>query len=243
MRALPSKDLSLRVSIDTPLLRERTIAVLRQAILGLRFHPGEKLVERQLCEQTGVSRTCIREALRQLEAEGLVTRGHGVSVSEVDAESARQIYELRAILEPAMAVRFVERASTKQMDAVDKALKRIETTIFGKDLLAYAYALDGFFDAILAGADNELARQMLGGLRARITFLRTLTARAASREQRQGTLAALARIAAALRDREAAGAEALSRAFVERSAAFARSVIASGAMAAAIPNKPSPKQR
>ena len=65
-----------RIQIDrhTPSLRERTTAALREAILQLHFKPGQRLVERQLCAETGVSRTCIRESLRQLEAEGLVDR-------------------------------------------------------------------------------------------------------------------------------------------------------------------------
>lgn len=60
--------LSLKVVQDAPTLRELTTAKLRQAILELRFRPGQHLVERDLCERTGVSRSCIREALRHLEA-------------------------------------------------------------------------------------------------------------------------------------------------------------------------------
>src|SRR5215467_4635318 len=62
----------LRVDRSTKTLRERTVERLRDAILNFQFKAGERLVERSLCEKLGVSRTVVREALRQLEAEGLV---------------------------------------------------------------------------------------------------------------------------------------------------------------------------
>src|SRR4051812_46590318 len=54
-------------------LREQVIAALRQAILDFHLKPGQRLVERELIEQLGVSRTTVREALRELTSEGLVT--------------------------------------------------------------------------------------------------------------------------------------------------------------------------
>src|SRR3979411_474083 len=54
----------IKVTLEPTGLREKTTQVLREAILNLHFRPGQKLVERALCEGTGVSRTCIREALR-----------------------------------------------------------------------------------------------------------------------------------------------------------------------------------
>src|ERR1700693_2553463 len=74
---------------------------LRSAIGTGRFKPGQRLIERELCELTGVGRTSIREALRQLEAEGLVTTipHRGPIVSTMTADEAAQLYELRALLE------------------------------------------------------------------------------------------------------------------------------------------------
>ena len=56
-----------------PILRQQVLDQLRAAIVDLEFEPGERLVERKLCERMGVSRTSVREALRHLEAEGLIT--------------------------------------------------------------------------------------------------------------------------------------------------------------------------
>ena len=59
---------ALRVVKDMPNLRELTTRTLRDAILRMHFKPKQKLTERELCEQTGVSRTCVREALRHLDS-------------------------------------------------------------------------------------------------------------------------------------------------------------------------------
>src|SRR6516225_6230489 len=91
----------LAVARDAPTLRELTTAKLRDAILSLHFKPDQHLVERELCEQSGVSRTSVREALRQLETEGLITSipNKGPVVASVTAAEAKDIYELRAVLE------------------------------------------------------------------------------------------------------------------------------------------------
>lgn len=219
---------SIRVVVDNVSLRERTTQVLREAILNLHFKPGQKLVERKLCEDTGVSRTCVREALRHLESEGLVMRApnRGMYVAVVGADEARQIYEVRVMIEPAMARHFVERASEKDIAVLETALARIEKAIQSRAVLTYVNALDGFSDALATGANNELARQMLQTLGARIAYLRIVTTRAASKERELETLEALRDIYEALRKRDAETAAARQAAYVHRSAAFAQTVLA-----------------
>lgn len=213
----------LRVAPETSSLRERTTEALRNAILSLHFAPGEKLVERRLCDETGVSRTCVREALRHLEAEGLVQRvpNRGMFVARLTVDEARQIYEVRAALEASMVRSFVERASDSQVKSLEKALQRVATAAFKPNVVAYSNTLVELTNVILAGADNELASQVLGRLRARMTYLRVITARAASREQREGTIAALTAVFEAIAARDADTAERLLKAYVARSASFA----------------------
>lgn len=212
---------SLRVVPNALSLRERVTQVLREAILNLHFEPGEKLVERKLCEETGVSRTCVREALRHLEAEGLVTRTptRGMFVSVIGPDEARQIYEVRIVLESAMARQFVERASEKQMTTLSAAFNRVETTSAGKDYLAYARALEKFSASLMEGAGNDVAKQILDMLSARITYLRTITARAAEGQRDSEVL--LRKVLDAIQQRNADLAEQCSRAFVQHSADFA----------------------
>ncbi|MBE2212838.1 MAG: GntR family transcriptional regulator, partial [Opitutaceae bacterium] len=93
-------DMSMRVQ-TLPGLREQVAERLRMAIATGKFPAGARLIERELCEMMGVSRTSLREALRELQADGLITLqpNKGLSVSTVTEETARSIYEVRAMLE------------------------------------------------------------------------------------------------------------------------------------------------
>src|SRR5438552_16463065 len=91
----------MRVVRNTVTLRQQVLEVLRGAILNFQFKPGDRLIERELCEMTGVSRTSVREALRHLESEGLVQNlpNKGPMVATVTADEAREIFEVRRVLE------------------------------------------------------------------------------------------------------------------------------------------------
>src|SRR3981189_3719273 len=91
---------TLRID-DVPPVRAMVARKLREAIMSGTFKPGQRLVERELCEMTGVSRPSIREALRLLEADCLVkTVPHrGPVVSTFKLVGARQSYAARAVHE------------------------------------------------------------------------------------------------------------------------------------------------
>ena len=214
---------ALRVVKDLPSLRELTTRTLRDAILRMHFKPRQKLTERELCEQTGVSRTCVREAVRSLEAEGLVERipNRGIFVASVSVDEARQIYEVRAALEPAFAKLFVARAGDRELQDLRSAYLRIEKVATRRPVISYVEALDDFYDVILRGAKNEVARTVLQGLRARMRYLRTLTAEVAETSRKQESLALMRKIMEAALRRDAGTMAERCRAFVERSAKFA----------------------
>lgn len=215
---------ALRVVKDMPSLRELTTRTLRDAILRMHFKPRQKLTERELCEATGVSRTSVREAVRSLEAEGLVERipNRGIFVASVSVDEARQIYEVRAALEPAFARLFVARAGDRELQDLNAACLKIEKVASRRPVISYVEALDEFYDVILQGARNEVARTVLQGLRARMRYLRTLTAEAAVDTGRERETHALMRqIVDAATKRDAATMAERCRAFVERSAKFA----------------------
>ncbi|MBX9451608.1 MAG: GntR family transcriptional regulator [Mesorhizobium sp.] len=213
--------------MEPPTLREQTSATLREALLSDVFKPGEKLVERRLAELTGVSRTSIREALSQLESEGLVTRmpGKGMFVTRLSEAETREIYEARAILESAMARLFVQRATTDHMVELARCIAEAEQTDMPTMARLHAEKLDAVSDVIMRGAGNAVARQMASVLRARVTYLRTVTARMATAERRLQTMALLNGILDAFRARDADLAERLTRDYVERSAAYAVTVL------------------
>jgi DNA-binding GntR family transcriptional regulator len=204
---------------------------LREAIVTLRLAPGARLVEREMVDRLGVSRTGVRAALQSLESEGLVVRGRrGVfAVAAVSRDEARQIYEVRAALEPAMARLFIERATNERVAALGAAVARAEEAARALDGPAYVAAFRAFYDILLNGSGNDIARRILETLEARITYLRHLTTQRAPRSRQLRTAALLRGIFNAVQARAAERAALKCAAFVERSARFAMDVLRDGA--------------
>jgi DNA-binding GntR family transcriptional regulator len=98
-------------------LPDHVYSVLKQRILSCSLLPGERLVEKTLCGELGVSRTPLREALNRLSHEGLVLiQAHaGYRVAPIDLEIFRSLAELRAIVEPQAAALAAERATPAEI--------------------------------------------------------------------------------------------------------------------------------
>ena len=165
----------LRVERAPALIRSQVTDNLRQAILDRRLAPGQRLIERELVEMTGVSRTSVREALRELAAEGLVTAipNKGTVVASVSAEEARQIYQVREALEALAGRLFVQNASPSHLKALRRALEKVErATEKGQPILA---AKDAFYDVLFEGGGNDALKSVAGSLHARVSVLRSLS--------------------------------------------------------------------
>jgi GntR family transcriptional regulator, trigonelline degradation regulator len=168
-------DRSLQVQRVLAPVRTQVVDNLRQAILTRQFKPGQRLIERELVEATGVSRTSVREALRELGAEGLVTTipNKGTIVTEMSRDEARQIYELRSGLEALAGRLFVLRASEVEVANLRRKFAAIEEAYsLGVGTLA---AKDAFYAVLFRGAGNEPLRQVIAGLHARVTYLRAFS--------------------------------------------------------------------
>jgi DNA-binding GntR family transcriptional regulator len=210
---------SMRVARVAAPVREQVLDVVRQAILDFRYKPGQRLIERELIEQIGVSRTTIREVLRELDAEGLVTTvpQKGVVVVIPTPEEAADIYEVREPLEALAARRFVERASEEQIAALVAALDAFETVVRrGADIQTVLRAGDEIYDVLLAGAGSKAIRSILGSLRARI---RMLWAASLSQPDRpQQVVEEMRSLVSAVQKRDAEAAAAAAVLHVQRAA-------------------------
>lgn len=218
---------ALRVEKSVPTLGERTTQKLREAIISQHLKPNERLVERDLCDRTGVSRTCVREALRYLESEGLVVRqvNRGFFVASVTVDEAREIYEVRAAIESGMGRKFAERASDKELAELSAIVRAYEQAVIRGDSPAYVGALERFYGTLMTGAQNETARRVLDLLRARITYLRTLTFGRSDKNRELETAGLLGGIVKAAVRRDGEEVARLCEAFVRRSADFALKVL------------------
>lgn len=164
----------MRVNHKSALLRDQVLETLRTAIIRGRYPPGTRLIERELCEALGVSRTSVREVLRQLEAERLVAiePRRGPIVATIAADEAREIYEVRALLEGAVVRRFIEQAKDSDYAVLRKHFTRFKTAAGSGDMEAMIAAMSEFYDVLFRGARNSVMHEMSRQLLARISFLR-----------------------------------------------------------------------
>ena len=164
----------LQPPVKRETVRSQVEKYLRDAITGGTFKSGEKLIERDLCERLSISRPSLREALRTLEAEKLITNipHHGPMVRRMSLQEAMEVYALRTLLESYAVGEFTKRASFSDVEHLAVIVKRLKRAARGGDKEEYLEIKSEFYAAILEGCGNILVREILEGLYARINFLR-----------------------------------------------------------------------
>lgn len=179
-------------------LRKQVIELLYRAIVELEYMPGDRLVERELCERYSVSRTVIREALRHLEAEGLVNLvpNRGPVVALTSPEEASALFEVREALESLAARLCARRATRADVKALSRAYARVKAAYEKDDLLEKLNAKDNFYRALCEGAKNPVITSTLRSIQARVQMLRALSLRTPGRAD--DSLRELAAIVAAI---------------------------------------------
>lgn len=156
-------------------LKDQAVTALRRAILEFRYSPGQRLIERDLMQHLGVSRTTVREALGELRSEGLVTLTphRGAAVAVPSSQEATDLYEIRFRLEPLIVERFVERATeddvTLLRSASDRFASGVGDGVGTHELLSRR---DGIFAVLMEGADSPVLRQVVESIQARLNILR-----------------------------------------------------------------------
>lgn len=168
---------TLRIDLPPVTLRLMAVERLRAAIIAGHFTGGARLIERTLCNQLGVSRSVVREAIRYLEAEGLVeiTPRVGPIVARMDWQSASQIYAIRRLLESAAAADCADHASDDTKYALQVALHHLEAVVSGSDPQAVYRATTRFYEIIFQSAGHSIAWDIVQRLNGRISRLRALT--------------------------------------------------------------------
>lgn len=170
-------DTSMRVAAIAAPVRSQVVETLRVAITSGRFTPGQRLVEKDLCDLMGVSRPSVREALRQLESEGLIVTipNRGPLVSRLSARDAASIYEVRGALEALAAKLFAASASDRQIADLEASLERLEAAYATCDVEKIIETKKDFYDILLEGSGNSIIPSILSMMNARITQLRRVS--------------------------------------------------------------------
>jgi DNA-binding GntR family transcriptional regulator len=214
-------DADFRVQRDAAVLRHSVTDSIRNAILAGRFHPGERLPERELCEMTGVSRTLVREALRQLESERLikVIPHRGPIVETLSADQADGIYRVREELEGLASQLFAERASEEELAKLKEAYQGLKNAYTGTDSLVQLKAKNHFYACLLLGTGNEALQNTLRLLNSQIMLLRSMSMSAPGRTEK--SLAELGDLLKALEAKDGKAARKAGSRHVRNASAIA----------------------
>lgn len=147
---------------------------LRNAIMVGELRPGQKLIEANLCETMAVSRPSLREALRVLEADGLIELfpNRGPSVARLGEREIEEIHDVWAMLTGEAVYRFAKAANVKDIREIELLIGRLKTASRTDDLIAMLTWTNGIFGTIFAKCNNSLLIDMVYSLVARINFLR-----------------------------------------------------------------------
>ena len=148
-------------------LRDVVFNTLRQAILRGELKPGERLMEIQLANKLGVSRTPIREALRKLELEGLVNMvpRKGAEVADITEKSLRDVLEVRKALEELSVQLACEKITEEEIEELKRVAERFKDTLDDQDVTKIAEADVAFHDVIYTATDNQKLILLLNNLR------------------------------------------------------------------------------
>ncbi|GFN27501.1 MULTISPECIES: GntR family transcriptional regulator [Achromobacter] len=222
-QAEPKDD--FKVQRVASVLRHSVTESIRNAILVGRFRAGERLPERELCEMTGVSRTLVREALRQLESEGLiiVIPHRGPVVERLSPEQARGIYQVREELEGLACQLFAEHATEAQLAALREAFQGLKRALTRGTALEQIAAKNAFYQQLLDGAGNEALTNTLRLLNSRVMLLRSTSMQAPGRAKH--SVAELSDLLRALEKRDGKAARVAGSLHVRNAASVAIGIL------------------
>lgn len=213
-------------------LRRQVLDELRRSIISGRLEPGARLLERDLVEMMGVSRTVIREALRQLETESLIAivPNKGPVVRKLSLEEARDLYAIRAVLEGLAARLFVESGDEEHIEKLQRKLQETAQAYSSDDPERIMEGKNGFYDALFEGAGSETLSSMISLLHMRIWRWRAMGLSHPNRSPERSTesIRNLQALVEAIRARDADLAEKIMREEVHRASAESMQLLAGG---------------
>jgi DNA-binding GntR family transcriptional regulator len=201
---------------DPGLIRDRVVHALREAIIAGRLKPGERIRERELVSLLGVSRSPLREAIRILETEGLITSlaHRGARVSELSAVDLHDMLDVRIMLESFAARLFIERLDEAVLRAMEEQVERTRAPGYRVDLQEnFDLGLE-FHDLLVGACGNRKVVQLHENLRRHQTRYQHFAFARLGRDVR--ALDEHAEMVAMLRARDLGAVERLMRAHLLR---------------------------
>ncbi len=144
-------------------LSNSLLGKLQKDILTGKLKPGDKLTEQELCKAYGVSRTPVREALRQLEADGLVENilNRGAFVVGMSEQDYEDMFELRKAYEVQAVKWAIERITEEEMDRLEETFEFMEFYTLRNDIDKMLTINSGFHQVIYEASHNRMLKKLL----------------------------------------------------------------------------------
>ncbi|HMM85291.1 GntR family transcriptional regulator [Azohydromonas sp.] len=151
----------------------RIVESVTTAIVERRLMPGTKLAEQQIADIFGVSRTVVRQALNQLSRDHLVTLepARGAFVAQPSVDEARQVFEVRTMLEAALVRRLAERISDAQVAELRAHLKTERDAVTRTDVSGRTRLLADFHVVLARMLGNDVLADLLADLLSRSSLI------------------------------------------------------------------------
>ncbi len=196
-------------------LRELVLEALREAILDGTLQPRERLMEIQLAEELGVSRTPIREALRKLELEGFIVMipRKGAYVADFSLRDLEDTFEVRKSLEGLAAELCAERATEEEILEMDQLLQQKAIAIQNNDMPQLLKVDTAFHEILYQASRNKRLCNIISNLREQIERFRAASLQYPGRMKR--SLEEHRAILAAIRARDGETANHLAQDHIE----------------------------
>lgn len=206
-------------------LHDEVAAKLRERIFAGQLAPGGFIDEPSLCAELAISRTPLREALKVLTAEGLVRHEprRGCFVSQVTEQDLDEIFPVIALLEGRCAYEAARNATDADLQALDQLHERLQRSARAKRITEYYETNFAIHEAIIVLANNRWLAQVIGDLRKIVKLARLQQLHAPGRLEQ--SLSEHMAVYAALKARDAEGAEAAMRTHLTRQRVALRELV------------------
>lgn len=197
-------------------IREIVFMELKKAIFDGRIKEGEHLVENTIAEKMNVSRTPVREALRQLEAEGLVVNipRRGAIVKGITLQDAEEIYDLREVLEGLTTRLACKNRTEEDINRLNDILNLMAEAVKEEDYCKYLNLHKGYNDIILNSSSNKRLQSMMKNIYEHLASLRSVSLY--NKDRRVLAIEEHRQIVNAIEKRDEVRAEKLAREHVKK---------------------------
>jgi DNA-binding GntR family transcriptional regulator len=198
-------------------LREVVTETLREAIVTGVLKPGERLMEIQMAEELGVSRTPVRESIRKLELEGFVVMvpRRGTYVADLSIKDINEVYEIRTVLDVLAAGLAAERITEEELEELERLLVQIGEFVDQNNVEKLIEFDSQFHDVLYRASRNDRLVGIINNLREQFTRFRSISMKYPGRMQ--NTVAEHTRLVEAIAQRNPDLAQQIAREHMENS--------------------------